>query len=61
MDLKVLFGSVVRHGLGALGALLVAHGYVSPDDVAGLVEAVSGAVVAVGVVGWSYWSKKSGK
>jgi hypothetical protein len=61
MDIKVIVGSIVRHGLSALGAFLVAAGYVSADEVSGLVEVVSGAVIALGTVGWSvYRTKKLG-
>lgn len=61
MEIKVIVGSILRHGLSALGAYLVAKGYVTADEVSSLVEVVSGAILAVGTVGWSvYRSKKLG-
>lgn len=61
MEIKTIVGSIIRHGLSALGAYLVTAGYVSADQVAGLVEVVSGAILAVGTVIWSvYRSKKLG-
>lgn len=58
MELKVIIGSILRHGLSALGALLVAKGYVGADEVGGLVEVVSGAILAVGTVVYSYTRTK---
>jgi hypothetical protein len=58
MDLSAVFGAILRHGVSAAGVYLVAKGYVSPDEVGGLVEVVSGAVIAVGTVVWSYFRTK---
>ena len=55
MDLTVIVGSILRHGISALGAYLVAKGYVSADEISGLVETLTGAVLALGTVGWSVW------
>ena len=55
MDLTVIVGSILRHGISALGAYLVAKGYVSADEVSGMVETLTGAVLALGTVGWSVW------
>lgn len=59
MDLTVIIGSILRHGLSALGAYMVTKGYVDADTVAGLVEQLLGGILAVGTIGWSvYRSKK---
>lgn len=58
MDIKTIIGSIVRHGLSALGAILVAKGYVAPGEVGSLVELVSGAVLGVGTVVYSYYRTK---
>ena len=58
MDLTVIVGSILRHGISALGAYLVAKGYVSADEISGLVEQLVGGVLAVGVIAWSYLSRK---
>jgi hypothetical protein len=58
MDFKLLVGTIVRHGVGALAAAFVAKGYLSPDEAAGWVEAITGAIVLTGVGVWSYVSRK---
>ena len=59
MDLTVIIGSILRHGLSALGAYMVTKGYVDADTVAGLVEQLLGGILAAGTIGWSvYRSKK---
>lgn len=55
MEIKVIIGSILRHGLSALGAYLVAAGFITPDEVTGLVEVLSGAIIAVGTIGWSVY------
>jgi len=58
-NIKVIIGSIVRHSLSAIGAFLVTKGYVTADEVTGLVEVIAGAILALGTVGWSvYRSKK---
>lgn len=58
MDLKMLVGSIIRHALGAVGGILVAKGYIEPDVVSGLVETITGTVLAIGVVVYSYVTRK---
>lgn len=58
MDLSIIIGSILRHGLSALGAYLVASGYLDSDAVGGFVESTVGAVLALGTVGWSIYRTK---
>jgi hypothetical protein len=58
MELTVIIGSILRHALSALGAYLVAKGYVDADTVGGLVEQAVGGVLAVGTVAWSVFRTK---
>ena len=52
MNLTVIIGSILRHGLSALGAYLVAKGYVDADTIGGLVEQALGGLLAAGTVAW---------
>lgn len=59
MNLTVIIGSILRHGLSALGAYLVTKGYLDADSVSGIVEQLVGGILAAGTIGWSvYRSKK---
>ena len=58
MELTVIIGSILRHALSALGAYLVAKGYVDADTVGGLVEQLVGGALAVGTIGWSVFRTK---
>jgi len=58
MELTVIIGSILRHALSALGAYLVAKGYVDADTAGGLVEQVAGGLLAVGTVAWSVFRTK---
>lgn len=58
MELTVIIGSIVRHSLTALGAYLVAKGYIEPDAVSSAVEAVTGGLLAIGGLVWSAWRTK---
>jgi len=59
MNLTVIIGSILRHGLSALGAYLVAKGYVDADTIGGLVEQAVGGLLAAGTVGWSIYRTKN--
>ena len=62
MDLTLIIGSILRHGLSALGAYLVTKGYLDADSVSSIVEQLVGGVLAAGTIGWSvYRSKKLAK
>lgn len=62
MNLTVIIGSILRHGLSALGAYLVTKGYLDADSVSGIVEQLVGGILAAGTIGWSvYRSKKLAK
>ena len=59
MNLTVIIGSILRHGLSALGAYLVTKGYLDANSVSGIVEQLVGGILAAGTIGWSvYRSKK---
>jgi len=58
MELTVIIGSILRHALSALGAYLVAKGYVDADTAGGLVEQLVGGALAVGTIGWSVFRTK---
>lgn len=58
MELTVIIGSIIRHGLTAVGAILVTKGYIEPDAVSGAVESVTGAVLTIGGLVWSAWRTK---
>jgi hypothetical protein len=50
----VLIGTAIRAALMVAGPSLAAHG-VSVDDATG--QAVAGAVMTLGGIGWSFWQK----
>lgn len=58
MDMKIVMGTIVRHIVSAIGAVLVTKGVVEPDGLTALVESTTGFILAIGVVGWSYYSRK---
>lgn len=58
MELTVIIGSILRHGITALGAYLVTKGYIEPDAVAGFVEAIVGGVLALGGLAYSVYRTK---
>jgi hypothetical protein len=58
MDFKILLGTIIRHGATLVGGWLVTKGYLGPDDAAGWVDAVSGALVLTAIGAWSYLRTK---
>ncbi len=54
---RKFIGSLVRSGLLALGGVLVAHGWLDKDASPQFVEALSGAIMTLGSLGWSLWEK----
>lgn len=59
MDMSKFWG-VVRHVVGGIGGGLIGFGYATPDDVTnvlGNLDTVMGAVMALGAVVASIWSK----
>lgn len=58
MELTVIIGSILRHGLTALGAYLVAKGYIEPDAVGGFVENIAGGILTLGTLGYSIYRTK---
>lgn len=53
--IAVFVGLVLRHLLTAGGGAAVAAGVLGADDA----QAVSGALVTLAGVAWSYWQKRS--
>jgi len=59
--MNIIIGSLVRHALGVLGAILATKGIVAPEQAAVLVtpesETIAGVVMAVLAQGWSIFNK----
>ena len=58
MELTVIIGSILRHSLSAVGAYLVAKGYLDASAVSGFVETLAGGILTIGTVGWSIYRTK---
>ena len=55
-QMQAILAGVVRHGIGALGAYIAAHGITITG---GQMDTLTGAVMVLIALGWSAWQKRA--